>query len=269
MLKSITDVRQGLRTLGLSDDEIAVYLTLVQTAASPLELSQKTTIKRTKIYSLLNALEKRSLIARVANEEGSLFAVTDPMNLGIAINESEARLKEHQETFYQLVPMLSALRGVSQMSPFTVRTYEGEEGFKQMLWHELKTKGEQLCFGGGDVEELVSSLTWVNRYRERAVEAGYRIREIINSEIDLPTPVQNQDYLQRYHCRGISAHLVPLENQIVIYNDTVAVYNWRQDQKVGTEIVCKSFARTMRGVFDCFWKLTEPTNQRHSSHFAV
>jgi len=266
MLKKITDVKDGLRGLGLSDDEIEIYLALVHASSSPLELAQKTGIKRTKVYSLLRALEKRSLIVKISQEEGSRYGVTDPTNLGIEVSEFEALLKERQEAVRQLIPMLSALRGISHGNDFIVRTYEGEEGFKQMLWHELKSQGEQLSFGGGDVEEFISSRVWANRYRERAVEAGYRIREIINSEIDLPTPIHNKEYLERYSCRGISARILPLENQIVIYNDTVSIYNWRQEKKTGTEITSKSFANTMRAVFDSFWMLTEPTNQQISQY---
>jgi predicted transcriptional regulator len=258
MLKRITDVKHALQDLGLSDDESEVYLTLLHAPTSPLALSQSTGIKRTKIYSLLADLEKRSLICRIANEEGSLFGVTDPMDLSISLSKMEAQLKERQATFQQLLPTLNALRGVHPLEGFTVRTYEGEEGFKQMLWHELKAKGEQLSLGGGDVEELVSNKTWAERYRERVVEAGYRIREIINSEIDLPTPIHNSDYLQLYNCRGISAHILPLENQAVIYNDNVDIFNWRGDKKVGVEIVDKAYANTMRAMFDYFWRLTQP-----------
>ena len=131
-----------------------------------------------------------------------------------------------------------------------------------MLWHELKAKGELLSFGGGDIEELVPDRSWAARHRERSVEAGYRVREIINSEIDLPTVISNQDYLELYVCRGIPARVVSLEDQIAIYNDTVAIYSWRQNKKVGVEIVGKSFASTMRSVFEYFWKLTEPTTSR-------
>jgi predicted transcriptional regulator len=266
MLRKLTDIKQGLRGLGLNDDEIEVYLALLHSSASPLILSQKTGIKRTKVYSLLATLEKRSLIVRMANEDGSLFGVTDPVNLGIQIDELEAKLKDRQKTFHQIIPMLNAMRGVDQVSSFAVRIYEGEEGFKQMLWHELKAKGELLSLGGGDIEELIDSKAWVKQYRERVVEAGYNIREIINSEIDLPTPIDSSEYLQHYHCRGISVSVAPLEDQTTIYNDTVAIYNWRQRKKIGTEIVSKTFTNTMRAVFDSFWTSTGPTNQRRAKY---
>ncbi len=163
-----------------------------------------------------------------------------------------------------MVPMLDAMRGVGRTAHITVRGYEGMEGIKQMLWHELKAKGEVLSFGGGDFEELVPDKAWAARHRERIVEAGHRVREIINSETDLPTSIDNRDFLQLYNCRGISARIVSLEDQIAIYNDTVSIYSWRQPNKMGVEIISKSYANTMRSVFEHFWKLTEPTNTRPS-----
>lgn len=248
--------------LGLADDEIDVYMSLLHTPAAPLALSKQTGIQRTKIYSLLEQLSKRSLVTRQADERGAFYVVSDPLNLGIQLGEREVKLKEQQDTLLRLVPMLDALRGVGRTSSFTIRTYEGVEGFKQMVWHELKTKGELLSFGGGDIEELVPDDAWAAKQRERVVEAGYRVREIINSETDLPTFIRNPDYLQAYTCRGISAHVVSLEDQMIIYNDTVAIYNWRNNKKVGVEIVSKSFAATMRSIFEYFWRLTEPTQTR-------
>ena len=264
MLRKDTDVKEGLRTLGLSDEETEVYLALLHTPAAPLGLSKQTGIKRTKVYAILGQLEGRSLVARQADERGAFYTVTEPVNLGIQLNERETKLKEQQETFHQLVPLLGALRGTGRASPFTIRTYEGAEGFKQMMWHELKAKGELLAFGGGDFEELIPNRAWAAQHRERIVEAGYRVREILNTEIDLPTFIENRDYLQRYTCRGISARIVSLEDVMTIYNDTVAIYSWRQSKKVGVEIVSKTFAATMRGIFEHFWRLTEPTTSRHS-----
>jgi predicted DNA-binding transcriptional regulator len=262
MIRKDTEVRSGLRTLNLTDEEIEVYMTLLRLPSTPLGLSRETGIKRTKIYTLLEMLEKRSLVTRQADDRGTFFVVTDPVNLGIQLSEREEKLKQQQHIFRQLVPMLNALQGSGQSGPFAVRTYEGIEGFKQMLWHEHKAKGEVLSLGGGDIEELIPDGAWAARHRQRAVEAGYRVREIINSEIDLPTSIDNREYLQRYICRGISAGIIPLENQITIYNETVAIYSWRHHKKMGLEIISRTFATTMRAMFEHFWSLTEATSSR-------
>lgn len=264
-MKNKEVVRSALQSLDLSSDEIEIYLALLRQPGTPLSLSRDTGIKRTKVYRLIEALEKRSLIARHTDERGTFYIVTEPTNLGIELAARENKLKEKQDILKQLVPMLTALRGSGQSNLFAVRTYEGYEGFKQMCWHELKAKGEVLALGGGDVEELIPSRRWSQRHRERSVEAGYRVREIINSEIDLPTFTENQEYMQQYVCRGISARIIPLDNQIIIYNDVVAIYHWREQKKVGVEIISGSFADTMRSIFEHYWKLAEPQNSREQS----
>ncbi len=262
MIRKDTDIRAGLAALGLGHDEATVYLALLRSPATPLVLSRDTGIKRTKIYHLIETLEKRSLIARHTDDRGSFFVVTQPSNLGIDLDAREARLQDERHMLHQILPMLTALQGGDHQTPFAVRVYEGLEGFKQMAWHELKTKGELLSFGGGDLEEIVPDPRWSERHRDRTVGAGYRVREILNSEVDLPTFIGNQEYLQRYSCRGISARIVPLDNQIIIYNDTVAMYSWRQPKKVGVEILSPTLAATMRGIFETYWKLAEPATSR-------
>lgn len=255
-------IRSGLRALDLSNDEIEIYLELLRQPSTPLQLSRATNITRTKVYRLVEELERRSIIARQADERGVFFVVTEPLNLGIQLAEREIKLKAEQHVLEELVPMLTSMQGNDHNNLFVVRTYEGYAGFRQMCWHELKAKGEVLSLGGGDIEELIPNRRWSERHRERSVEAGYRVREIINSEIDLPTFTQNREYMVQYHCRGISVRILPLDNQTIIYNDTVAIYHWRQQKKVGAEIISQTYADTMRAIFEQYWKLAEPKTSR-------
>jgi hypothetical protein len=68
--------------------------------------------------------------------------------------------------------------------------------------------------------------------------------------------------MQQYKCRGISVRILPLDNQTIIYNDVVAIYHWREQKKVGLEIISASYADTMRAVFEQYWKLAEPQTSR-------
>src|SRR4051812_46567168 len=104
MMKRETVIRTGLRALDLSDEEADVYLALLRAPATPLTLSRDTGIKRTKMYHLLEVLEKRSLVTRHTDDRGTFFVATEPTNLGIGLGEREAKLQEEQHILSQLVP---------------------------------------------------------------------------------------------------------------------------------------------------------------------
>ncbi len=87
MIRKDADVKRGLKTLGLSSDEVEIYLALMHAPSAPLSLSKFTGIKRTKVYAVLAQLEKRSLVVRQTDDKGTFYAVTEPNNLGIQLSD--------------------------------------------------------------------------------------------------------------------------------------------------------------------------------------
>lgn len=247
-----------LRALGLSQDEARIYLALLQEPSNHLRLSRELGIARTKVYRLVEELEKRSLVVRQTDDRGTFLVAADPATLEVAIVTEEQALRQRRATLQQALPKLEALR-TGDRRLFEVRTYEGIEGLKQMCWHELRTKGELLAFGGQTIEDLIDDHRWAEKHRALTVEAQYRIREIINREVALPTFTDNPDFMRHYECRQLPLDTLNAYEQIVIYNDTVAVYHWRQQQKVGIEMIGKTYADTMRQIFEQYWMLAEPT----------
>lgn len=42
---------------------------------------------------------------------------------------------------------------------------------------------------------------------------------------------------------------------LVVYNDTVAIFQLQNEQRVGVEIINEMFATTMRRTFDHYWRM--------------
>jgi DNA-binding MarR family transcriptional regulator len=256
MNKTSTPLEQ-LATLGLSGDEARMYLELLREPTTHLKLAHATGINRTKVYRLADDLEKRSLVAKRTDDRGTFLVATDPTKLELALIDQEETLKQKRMAFAQLMPML-ALFKQTDAKDFVVNTYDGIDGFKQMLWHELKTKGEELILGCGTIDDVVSDSTWAEKHRQLTIDAGYTIREIINvGDKDEPFTL-NKEFMTRYTHRAIPSDILPLGQQICIYNDTIAIYHWRHDQKVGLEIISAPFATMMRDVFEMYWQKATP-----------
>ena len=132
---------------------------------------------------------------------------------------------------------------------------------KQMCWHELKTDGEVVSLGNGTIEQLVSDDTWALSHRYRQIQAGYKIRDLVNYDYTTrELPELSSDLLLEagvYSHRLISPSIIMFDSQTVIYNDVVAIYHWKQEKKVGIEIISQTYADMMRQIFEHYWEIAE------------
>ena len=242
--------------MGFTASEALVYYELTRRGPQThLQLSRITGISRTKIYRIAETLQTKGAVMKKTDDEGTAIAASDHETLELTLVAEAEKLREQQEVYERVRPLLSEL--ATQGHPpltFSLRTYDGVSGFKQMLWNELKTQGELLAFGDGTLEDLVGSRNWAEKQRAMTVERGYKIREIANRPI---VPTENRAFTHGIAVRRIDASLLPLRHQIIVYNDTVSIYCWRDGQKTGIEIVNPQYAQTMRAMFERYWDLAE------------
>ncbi|HEX7963209.1 MAG TPA: helix-turn-helix domain-containing protein [Candidatus Saccharimonadales bacterium] len=246
-------ILQRLKALNLSADEAHIYLELLKGPATHLKLARSTGINRSKVYRLADQLEKRSLVSTRTDDRGTFLIASDPATLEVELVTEEENVKQKRQAFESLLPVLNLLKD-NDASSFIVHTYEGEEGFKQMLWHELKTRGEILMFGRASLRDLITSQRWISQHQERMAQANYNdqsVRVLVNPGEDSKIFT----FATNYQFRVLTPDELLLENQITTYNDTVAIYHWRHQQKVGVEIVNETLAQTFRQMFTHYWEL--------------
>lgn len=259
MLNNKNDILKYLTAYGLTSDEAKVYIALLEKPLSHLEVARKTGVNRTKVYRIADDLEKLSLVKQEQLDSGKLLCASEPKNLEVSLVNKEEEVKSKKIILNELLPTLSQMFDSQENDArFSVSTYEGVAGMKQMLWNELKTKGEILVFGSGVLEDLVGSKRWAEAHRQRTLDVDYTIRELNNHGKKPINFTKNSNFYKNFNRRFIGEDVLNLEQQIVVYNDTVGFYHWRDDQKVGAEIHNKAFANTMRQMFEMYWSLAEP-----------
>lgn len=259
MLNNTNDILAQLKALHFSNDEAKIYVELASGSYSThLQLSRSTGVNRTKVYRIVQQLESRSLVARRTDDRGTFLVVTDPSTLEVSLATQEEDLKRQHAIVKRLVPALSSLQEQNTHA-FVVRVYEGQAGFKQMLWHELKTQGDIVALGNGTIEQLATDARWANHHRDRQIAAGYKTRDIVNFEYTSSTlpPLASKKLAAAglYSYRTLSPAILQFDSQTVIYNHTVAIYHWKHDQKVGIEIISPAYSHMMRNMFEHFWQL--------------
>jgi hypothetical protein len=256
VLNNTDNLFSYFRKLGLSTDEAKVYIELLKGPSTPSKISQNTGVNRTRIYRVAELLEKRSLVTKQSDENGAFLAASDPGLLQANLISREEKIKQQRQTLNELIPALEAIRA-GETAKFVVHTYDGVEGFKQMLWHELKARGECLNFGYGEMEKLVPDRRWAEKQRALSIEAGYTIREILNPDGKRPDFTDHAEFAATYQRRIIPEDVLRIRQQTLIYNDTVAIYNWANGVKVGTEIVSHEYANMLRQIFEYYWSVAK------------
>jgi sugar-specific transcriptional regulator TrmB len=254
MSNNIDAIIAQLRELGLSREQSRLYIELLREPSTHLRLAHATGINRTKVYRLASDLEKRSLVSRRTDDRGTFLVAADPATLEVELVSREESIKSQRSAFEQVLPTLKQIK-TNEASGFIVHTYEGVEGFKQMLWHELKTTGINRIFGSGTIEDLVPDSRWAEKHRAETVLADYTIHELLNPGDKGYPFTHNTAFMDRYLHRRIPRDILTLTNQTVIHDSTVSTYHWRNGQKVGYEIINEEYAQMMRQMFDHYWDL--------------
>lgn len=143
------EIRETLKDLGMSKQEVEIYLSLLENScALASKISKETNIDRSLVYKLLEKLSKRGIVSYVIKENKRYYRAIKPEKfLDI--------LKEKKENLRTILPKLASLIKPSEEKP-VVEILEGKEGIKTILKDILKTKKEWLAFGSsGKAPEIL------------------------------------------------------------------------------------------------------------------
>ncbi len=118
-----------LEDAGLSDKEVAIYLYLVQVEkASVVDLAEKTKIKRPTVYTILDSLAKKGLVAEIEEDKKTKYVAEPPERLKTYLERKELSLKELKDRFAQdVIPQIKSLQRETGEKP-VVKYFSGKEG---------------------------------------------------------------------------------------------------------------------------------------------
>lgn len=250
-------INNQLQQFGLDETEIQIYLFLLETGAStPLDLSRKTNINRSKIYRYLDRLKIKRLIEETSGNRGILLKAANPDVLQLLILEKEQQLKNQKEILPDILKELTTLP-VTSKSPFEVKHYHGKDGLKQMLWNHLSAKKEILVFGYEN-RNLIAGKAFAETIRFEQVE-----KKITKIEVENATDQGDYwytsvpDWGKYYRSRYIPPEILNIKQYQVIFNDTISILNWADGNLRGVEITNPSFADMYKQIFWKFWEIAE------------
>jgi hypothetical protein len=251
-------ILQNLQTLGLDEIESQIYFTLLSKGErTPLELARITNINRSKIYRYVENLANKKLLETSKNSWGKKLKASPPDNLEILIHEKEQEIRSQKEILPETISNLETYFQKTD-STFEIKHYHGKEGLKQMLWNELNCPDLQLLVFGFETRNEIAGKSFAEKLRMEQVLRKIKFFEIENTKdqgdfwyTDIP------NWRQYYESRYISEEVLKIQHQMAIYDQTVAIFNWKDGIDEGIEIISPIFSQMQRQIFWKFWELAK------------
>ena len=129
--------------LGLSEKELAVYLTVLELGEGYVQdISRKSGLQRTSVYNFLEALRERQLVSEIKKGKRRLFSAASPHLL-------LEKQKSNASSIEKLMPRLLAIQNSVRSKP-RVSFYEGIEGIKEIYRMTLRDK--QIIYAWEDLD---------------------------------------------------------------------------------------------------------------------
>ncbi len=251
---------QKLQKLGIQQKSSKIYLTLLQKGKlSSTQISKFTNIPKTSVYRFLGKLEHKQLVEKIVGKRGSLYKASDPQNISLLFEKVQTKYKSLASSMPAIVQSLKQFQ-LKPDNKTQVRYYEGKKGIEQITWNS--TKASKFIYG---YSRLGRARVFGQKFHEN-VELEYEKSNIRNLIITTNSK-DTLDYL-KWHKRipvkgGGRVRYFPedelnISNDLMLYNDILAVSSWEEEKYWGFEVQDKDFVNMQISIHKKLWKLAKP-----------
>lgn len=241
---SLTTILQGV---GLSGNESLVYLaTLELGSASIWDIAQKSGVKRTTCYTVLEDLAVKGLASSTDDGRRVLYSVSSPKQL--------ARLAESK--YVKFISQIGSLEALSSRAPQKpkVQYFQGIEGIKQIYNLFLESpKGSEQCLVGSNL--LVPDLyaDFIDEFIKQRAKRGISTRAIF-SDTSENRMVATRDKQDKRQTRFISKEKLNPNSQLYLTEDFFAYIAHSESEPFATFIESPSLVFDEKQRFEILWE---------------
>ena len=241
-----------LRKIGLTENEIKIYLNLLKSGLSTAyEIGKRTSIYRVHVYDKLEQLIDKGLVTHVYRGAKKHFQATHPSKIKQYLEDKKRELEVQEERVNAILPELEAMTKTPQGDTF-VEVFSGREGLKYFFKDIIKTKPKEVLITDVDDSRYNKALPiFMKQYfrdlrkhniKERIIAVKKKKTFLFDSKI---APTTSYRFLQEKKFNYTNT---------AVYEDKIVIITW------GTPITAimiknKDIAETYKNNFERLWEI--------------
>jgi len=253
--RKITDFMNtsALRKIGLSDNEIKIYLFLLKSgSATAYNIGKKTGIYRVHVYDKIEKLIEKGLVNHVYKGSKKYFQAAHPSKIKQYLEDKKKDLESQENDVNSILPELESMLLIPREDTF-VEVFSGIEGLKYFLKDIIKTKKDVLITGIDDskYEEALSVFMKQyfrdlrkNKIKERVITIKKKGVFMFDKKLATTTSYR---FLEEKQFNPTNTF---------VYGDKVVIVTWGTPA-TAIMIKNKEIAITYRNHFEHLWRIAE------------
>jgi sugar-specific transcriptional regulator TrmB len=244
-------MNDGLKLLGLSNNEIQVYLVLLKSGSlTGTEIRNKTNLANSRVYSSIDSLTNKGLVTYEKRARGKIYSAVDPEVIESLQKEREAKIKK-------CIPFLKQIKN-NEIRATETAVFEGFQGFKHAFYkfsEECPINEEVFIIGFSNQtyknEQLANLLRDVNKI---SIKKKHKFRMILDNKENKFYERRSKEGISKIRFMG-NGFISPAA--IDIFGDTVYMFMWDENPYV-FRIKNKNIAQGFKVYFEFLWKQAKP-----------
>ncbi len=243
-------MKEILKEVGLTNNEVEVYLTLLKTGSVTVNtVAEKSGLHRQACYDALDRLLEKGFASFVIQNGKKHFQGVHPEKISEYIEEK-------REKFKSILPELLEISQIPREDTF-VEVYKGK-GVLRTLYHDIiheftKEPGEILLMGIDDRKFMDEDRIALIQHLKKLRKLNCHERVLISEDNHYFVDGKQTTYR---HLPRHSFHPTPME----VYGNNFAIITWGNPNHI-VIIRNKELADAYRRQFEVLWKIASPRRQ--------
>ncbi|MBI5529888.1 MAG: TrmB family transcriptional regulator [Candidatus Doudnabacteria bacterium] len=240
-----------LKTFGLNEKEIAVYLALIELGPSPVRLvSAKAKVNRGTAYDILKSLQSQGLVSFYDTKSHQNFVAEPPEKLISALEDKQEDLIFLKKQIQKDLPALQSLFEKQGGKP-AVKLYEGNKGIRNILEDVLQSMAkesqkEYYIFSSAELRKNVYLA--MPDFSKKRIKAGIKVKTIALGEGGQLVGMDERKWLKQSGTGKLKA------TYEIIYAGKVAHISLdNAENPVGVVIQNEEIYQTQKMIFEFSW----------------
>ncbi|UCD02935.1 MAG: hypothetical protein JSV63_04090 [Candidatus Aenigmatarchaeota archaeon] len=243
--------KDTLESIGLTENESLVYLTLLETGSTLAgTVIKKTKMHRSTVYEILQRLIDRSLVSFVLKDGKRHFQAENPKNLVDMLKENEKKLESI------LPSLLAKVESAKVRQEATVHVgIKAVRGCFNTILRNLKRGEEYYVIGASTyVAKVPGQLNWFKYHHIKRAKLGIGLKILISVEYEETFKKNIGMTYDKFKFTEVKRMPGQINSpmQVVICKNTVFLVLWG-DESIAIEMEGKEVAKTFMEYFNLLW----------------